>query len=72
MERQLKDFTITELKAIMYDNIKEMQKLTNTGRLVENELASRAKKAQEETHMDETTNDVVVEEVVEATEETAE
>lgn len=72
MQKQLKDFTEIELESIGYKMTKEMNQITRTLQAIENELASRAQKAQEKKKMDETTNDVVVEEVVETTEEATE
>lgn len=60
MERPLKDFSDTELKAIGYEATKELQRLSQTLQAIETELASRAKKAQENKKMEE---EVKVEEV---------
>ena len=63
------------LKSAGYDLIMEIEQKKNVLQTINNELASRAQKAQEKPKMDETTNDVVVEETpveVETTEEATE
>lgn len=53
------------LKSAGYDLIKEIEQKTKVLQAINQELASRAQKAQEKTKMDETTNDVVEETPVE-------
>lgn len=71
MQKQLKDFSDVELKAIAYDTIAKIEQEQKTLQTINNELASRAnKKAQPKPKMEE---EVKVEgEVVETTEETVE
>lgn len=57
-----------ELKALKSDIYEDQQLNIQHLQMINNELASRAKKVQEKKNMDETTNDVVVEATEEATE----
>jgi len=74
MQQQVKlsELSIIELKALKSDIYEEQQRSAQNLAIINQELASRAQKAQEKPKMDETTNDVVVEEVVETTEEATE
>lgn len=74
MQQQVKlsELSIIELKALKSDIYEEQQISAQNLAIINNELASRANKAPEKKNMDETTNDVVVEEVVETTEEVTE
>lgn len=74
MEQQveLSELSIIELKAFKADIYEAQQRDMNNLQIINQELASRANKAPEKKNMDETTNDVVVEEVVETTEEATE
>jgi hypothetical protein len=60
------------LKSAAYDLMMEIEQKKQVLQTINQELASRAQKAQEKKKMYETTNDVVVEEVVETTEEATE
>ena len=72
MEKPITQFSTIELESIGYKATKEKNQLTRTLQTIENELASRAKKAQENKKMDETTNDVVEAGGVHTTEEATE
>lgn len=72
MERPIKDFTDTELKALKCDHYEDIERMRQNLAIINQELASRAQKAQENKKMDETTPEVVEETTVdESTEETA-
>jgi hypothetical protein len=71
-EVKLSELSIIELKALKSDIYEEQQRSAQNLVIINQELASRTQKAQNKPNMDETTNDVVVEEVVETTEEATE
>lgn len=53
MERQITDFTDIELKSFKCDIYEQMEQQRITLEAINNELASRAKKAQEKPNMEE-------------------
>lgn len=68
MQKQLKDFTEVELKAINWDTLVEIEKLQAQKQAINNELASRAKNTQPNNNMEnEVTGTEVVEETAEVT-----
>lgn len=67
--RPLSDFSTTELKAIAFDNIVELNQRENTLEFINKELASRAQNTQSKTKMDETNNTPATEEVIAGGEE---
>lgn len=71
MEKRLSSFTETEIKAALYELIEDLNKTNSTIKIFKQEL-DRRKAIKEKQIMEETTNDVVVEEVVETTEESTE
>lgn len=63
MERPIKDFSEVELKAIGYEATKEINRLSHILQGIDNELASRAQKAQPKPKME---NETKTEEVIDA------
>jgi hypothetical protein len=74
MEKSIKDFKDTELKAINWDNMVKIEELQGIMKIINSELASRAKNTQNINKMPEDTNVTpeVIEEVVENTPEVVE
>jgi len=69
MQKQLKDFTEVELKAIAYDNLVQLEQAQKNIKVINDELNSRTQNAQPNKFMEETLNETTGTEIIEETAE---
>jgi len=55
MQKTLKDFSDTELKAICYDELAKLEQAQNNIKVINQELASRAQNTQPKSNMEDET-----------------